>query len=212
MYYKHPSTTLNRLFSNRPYQGTDPMKAKYLFIGLDANYAEDIDQSGISQEMYEYLDDDVLFWEKYGVHHPFLLDNYKGDGKFYHRSFAKIGFTKTHAPEIAFIELLHLPTYGRSKLVPSDLDDQHLAWLNRVILEGDSKYIFMPASVGNLMRRTGHFPWIAAKPDATDSELKVWFTDENKTVFWHYHFSTYGKFAATKEKQAVAIRGLINDD
>ena len=211
MYYKHPSTTLNRLFSNRPYQGTDPMKAKYLFIGLDANYAEDIDQSEISQEMYEYLDDGVLFWEKYGVHHPFLLDNYQGDGKFYHRSFAKIGFTQSHAPEIAFIELLHLPTYGRSKLVPSDLDDQHLVWLNRVILEGDSKYIFMPTSVGNLMRQTGHFPWITTNPDVTDSELKVWFSDENKTVFWHYHFSTYGKFTATKEKQAVAIRALIHD-
>jgi len=68
----------------------------------------------------------------------------------------------------------------------------------------------MPTSVGNLMRQTGYFPWIATKPDATDSELKVWFSDENKTVFWHYHFSTYGKFTATKEKQAIAIRTLIH--
>lgn len=211
MYYKHPSTTLNRLFSNRPYQGTDPMKAKYLFIGLDANYAEDIDQSGISQEMYEYLDDGVLFWEKYGVHHPFLLDNYQGDGKFYHRSFSKIGFTQLHASEIAFVELLHLPTYGRSKLVPSDLDKQHLAWLNHVILEGNSKYIFIPPRVGEIMLKTRYFSWITTKPYCTDNALKIWFKNERKTVFWHYHFSAYGKFAATKEKQAVAIRALIHD-
>lgn len=210
MYYRHPSTTLNELFSNRPYQGADPMKAKYLFIGLDANYAEDIDQCEISQEIFEYLDDGVLFWNKHGVHHPFLLDNYKGDGKFYHRSFAKIGFTKSHAPEVAFIELLHIPTFGRSKLASSDFDDQHLAWLNRVILEGDSEYIFMPTSVGNLMRQTGYFPWITGKPDSIDSELKIWFRNERKVVFWHYHFSTYGKFVATKDKQVIAIRALIS--
>lgn len=29
----------------------------------------------------EYLTDGVTFWETHGIHHPFLLKSYKGDGE-----------------------------------------------------------------------------------------------------------------------------------
>ena len=90
MYYLHPNNKLNELFAQRPYQGADPMKAKFVFIGLDANYDTSIEASGIFDELVEYLADGVTFWSKYGVHHPFLLPKYKGDGKLYHRNFSKI--------------------------------------------------------------------------------------------------------------------------
>jgi hypothetical protein len=73
MYYKHPSDQLNYAFSLKPFQGANPEMAKFLFIGLDANYAKEIDRSPIYQPLLEYLDDGITFWSKYGVHHPFLL-------------------------------------------------------------------------------------------------------------------------------------------
>ena len=55
MYNHHPSPRLNELFAKRPYQGVDPIHAKYVFIGLDANYAEDVDQIKTAAEIYEWL-------------------------------------------------------------------------------------------------------------------------------------------------------------
>lgn len=38
VYYPHPSARLNAAFTARPFQGTTPESATYLFVGLDANY------------------------------------------------------------------------------------------------------------------------------------------------------------------------------
>ena len=209
MYHLHPDPVLNDLFSSRPYQGANPMDAKYVFIGLDANYGKDIQQSGIFTELVEYLKDGVSFWNKYSVHHPFLLPAYTGDGKFYHKSFSKIGFQKEQAEIISFIELLHLPTFGRSKLKPEELKHSHMCYLNRIILEGNAEYIFVPTNVGNLMRATGEFSWLPGKPKDTGDALKLWYGKNNKKVLWHYHFSVYGKFQELKTKQRKEIGALI---
>lgn len=45
MYQQHPSTRLTALFHERPYQGAAPEEAAFIFIGLDANYAEDLERT-----------------------------------------------------------------------------------------------------------------------------------------------------------------------
>ncbi len=140
MYISHPSSVLNALFAKKPYQGIAPDKAKFLFVGLDANYGSQIEHQSIFPKIHEYHGDGIAFWHKYGVHHPFLLPEYSGDGKFYHRSFAQIGFKPEHANLVSFVELLHLPTVGRNKITIDDLDQHHLNYLNSAILEGSPSH------------------------------------------------------------------------
>jgi len=116
VYILHPSPELRALFAAKPYQGVAPDKATFLFVGLDANYDEAIDFSPVFPFIREYHTDGVAFWRRYGVHHPFLLPQYSGDGQLYHRSFARIGFGPQHANLVSFVELLHVPTVGRDKL------------------------------------------------------------------------------------------------
>ncbi len=83
MYHPHPSQKLSKLFSAKPYQGVLPDQAKFLFIGLDANYSDTIETDPIFSKILEYHDDGAEFWRKYGVHHPFLLTGYKGIGSWW---------------------------------------------------------------------------------------------------------------------------------
>jgi hypothetical protein len=122
MYQAHPSHELNCHFSHRPFQGVEPFATRFLFIGLDANYNEDIECSLVFQSVLEYHQDGIAFWQRHNVHHPFLLPQYAGDGRRYHRNFARIGFTRQHASIVSFVELLHVPTVGRNKLEPGDLE------------------------------------------------------------------------------------------
>jgi len=45
MYVEHPSLELRERFARQPFQGVEPSSAKFLFIGLDANYATSIESS-----------------------------------------------------------------------------------------------------------------------------------------------------------------------
>ena len=45
MYQPHTSEELNARFRQRPYQGVEPSAAKFLFIGLDANYEPNLARS-----------------------------------------------------------------------------------------------------------------------------------------------------------------------
>lgn len=209
MYHLHPNENLNNAFSNKPYQGVAPEKAKYLFIGLDANYDKEIHDNSAYAEIIEYLQDGVAFWEKYGVHHPFLLPTYGGDGQFYHKSFSRIGLGKDNAKDVCFIELVNRPTYGKSDLDVSDLNMEHLARIKNV-LEGDvAQYVFVPTSVGNLMKKSGVFSWLPSKPKTVDSYLKEWCVVGSTQILWHYHFSAYGKFEEVKSKQLDEIGRLL---
>lgn len=209
MYTRHPSARLNALFSAKPFQGVDPRRATFLFIGLDANYAPDIEHSPAFPRIEEYHEDGVSFWRRHGVHHPFLLPEYTGDGRHYHRSFSRIGFRAEHAALVSFVELLHLPTAGRSRLTPEDLSPAHLEWLNAAVLGGSAPHIFLPASVAALMRDSRAFDWLPAEPVDASGPLGVLHRRGPRTVYSHLHLSVYGKFQARKEQEAAAIRALI---
>ena len=209
MYVAHPCRELNDLFAHKPYQGAAPDQATFLFVGLDANYDEQIGTRPGFAKILEYHSNGVAFWRAHGVHHPFLLPEYSGDGRFYHRSFARIGFTPEHAGLISFIELLHVPTVGRNTLVAADLALSHLKLLNDIILDGQALHIFLPAAVARLMRVTGLFPWLPRTSSEHLGTLNVLFSDRGKTVYSHLHFSVYGKFEQQKSAEAVAIRGLL---
>ncbi len=211
MHHPHPSNKLNEIFTAKPYQGVAPEQASFLFIGLDANYDAAIEAHAIFPKILEYHRAGVAFWQKYGVHHPFLLAGYSGDGKLYHRSFAKIGFQPEHAGMVSFAELLHVPTSGRSKLEVKDLSKSHLNRLNDAIIDGQAKYIFIPEGVAQLMRLTGAFPWLQKKPPSKDGPLNILYHQPNKTVYKHLHFSNYGKFEVQKQQELAYIGSLLTN-
>lgn len=208
-YTPHPSRELTELFTRKPYQGVAPDKATFLFVGLDANYDDRIATSAIFPKVLEYHDDGVTFWQAHGVHHPFLLPGYSGDGRVYHRNFARIGFRPEHSPLVSFVELLHVPTVGRNLLVPEDLSEPHLRMLNTAILAGAARYIFISAGVARLMRATRLFNWLPRIPTVTHGPLSVWFSGSGRSVYSYLHFSNYGKFAQRMAAEAEAIRRLL---
>ncbi|MEC4718285.1 hypothetical protein RY831_03935 [Noviherbaspirillum sp. CPCC 100848] len=209
MYKPHPSDELRQHFAERPYQGADPMAAKLLFVGLDANYDEAIAKSPAFTSVLEYHQDGVAFWRRYGVHHPFLLPYYRGDGRRYHQTFAKIGFQPDHAHLVSFVELLHLPTVGRSQLVPADLDSCHVKWLDNVIRAGEAQHIFVSAGVLRLMQSTDQFHWLRGGHTPVDS-LPVLYDDGRRKIYRHLHFSNYGKFQAQLERERMHIGALLS--
>jgi len=180
-------------------------------VGLDANYAADIETRLIFPKLLEYHADGVTFWRRCGVHHPFLLPSYTGDGRFYHHNFARIGFTPAHADLVSFVELLHVPTVGRNKLMPADLLTDHLKWLDAVIRDSGARHIFIPDSVARLMRRTGLFPWLPRSRTRSGTSLDTWFKQGRRTVYFHLHFSAYGKFEQRKATELAAIGELLPD-
>ena len=46
-------------------------------------------------------------------------------------------------------------------------------------------------------------------PTVNDEPLRVWFSEGGKTVYYHLHFSNYGKFAQQMAVEAKAIRALL---
>ena len=211
MYQPHPSPELNAQFRHRPYQGVEPSAATFLFIGLDANYDPKLEQSPSFQSVLAYHQDGVAFWRRHGVHHPFLLPQYRGDGRRYHRTFARIGFKPEHAELVSFAELLHVPTVGRNKLAPQDLDPSHLQKLNAAILHGKAKHIFISAGVARLMQASKAFPWLPKDPGAS-KPLRVLYSEPLRSVYSHLHFSNYGKFQQQLEEEAHAIAALLPTD
>lgn len=207
----HPTSKLVESFRQKPYQGANPLTAKFLFIGLDANYAADIAEQPIFNELLNYHADGVSFWKKYNCHHPFLLTGYRGDGKKYHQRFAKIGFNSQHAAQVSFIELLDIPTVGRNTLEHTDFNPAHLKRIKQAILDGEAQHIFISPTVFKYMKQCAEFRWLPKKPafsDAADS-LKILYQQEAKTIYLHLHFSNYGKFEQQLLKEAAAIRQLI---
>jgi len=209
VYVAHPSSALNDLFAAKPYQGVAPDQATFLFVGLDANYDPEIGRKPIFSKILEYHADGVAFWRANGVHHPFLLPEYSGGGRVYHRNFARIGFSPQHADLVSFTELLHVPTVGRNVLVAADLALSHLDLLNAVILDGPARHVFVSASVARLMRTTRLFPWLPRAPIEYFGSLGVLFRDRSKTVYSHLHFSNYGKFQQQMTAESSAIRDLL---
>lgn len=121
-YGLHPSNQLRQLFEEQefPHQGQDPQSARIVVIALDANYSPEISEvPNFFKHIIEYHADGVLFWEKYRVHHPFLLSNYplkkNTGGVPYHRRFGWMNLGPEYARHISFLELLDVPTTGRTE-------------------------------------------------------------------------------------------------
>jgi hypothetical protein len=209
MYNIHPSEKLIQAFRKKPYQGCCPIQAEFLFIGLDANYAYDIEEQKIFPKVLEYHEDAISFWKKYNVHHPFLLDGYKGDGRKYHKEFSKIKLTCEDASRISFIELLHLPTTGRNDLRNADLDKSHLEYIHQAIFSQYTKAVFISDAVFRLMKKTSTFSWMQDARQIEGHSLKA-FNETSPLIYKHLHFSTYGKFQAQKEKELKAIHTIIS--
>jgi hypothetical protein len=217
-YKPHKNAELKEAFAKEPlpYQGADPEKAKCVFIGLDANFDEDIEKSPIFSDVLSYLRNGLKFWRDKGIHHPFLLDAYTGDGRFYHESFACIGFTPEHADCVSFVELLPFPTYGKSDLDADDLKtdkiQKHLQLLNEIIVR-DNQYVFISPRVGQLMKASKLFSWMPnqAIPDPARRlvSLKLWKNDFKVSAFWHYHFAVWQRrYQGEKQRQAAEIKRI----
>jgi hypothetical protein len=65
MHFRHKSSPLIEAFTERPFQGVEPESAKFMFIGLDANYDEDIENSPIFPLLLEYLKNGAEFCRKF---------------------------------------------------------------------------------------------------------------------------------------------------
>jgi hypothetical protein len=206
-YTLHPSEKLVKLFKEKPWQGCNPATAQFLFVGLDANYAADIEMS--LPEVFDYLAYGVDFWQKTNVHHPFRLPKYHGSGEKYHDKFAQIGFTAKHAELVSFVELLHLPTVGISSLNVGDLSMDHLNALAKIFDIGIAKYIFLSSKVTDLMRQTKLFPWLQKEPLRMDGDLEVLRDQNDQIIYKMYHFSCYGWQLEVLNRQIVQIRKIV---
>ena len=113
-----------------------------------------------------------------------------------------------HADLVSFIELLHVPTVGRSALAPQDLDLSHLRMVNTAILHGNAKHIFVSTVVARLMRSSRAFPWLPKEPSGP-GPLRLFYSEPSRSVYLHLHFSNYGKFQQQLEAEAHAIAGLL---
>jgi hypothetical protein len=213
MYQQHPSEKLKALFEKRPYQGVSPDMARFIFVGLDANFDPEIESSGVFPEVCSYLEDGVEFWRKQRIHHPFLLPSYRGDGSRYHKQFAKIGLDAQRAQEISFIELIDTPTMGRSNLKKEDLSRHHLERLETWLKGGGKKYAFVSPNVRRLMSSTPYFRWLGNEPVSMYESIPIYHQSPDLTVLSPYHFSCYGKYclAENKRKQLETIRTLIEN-
>jgi len=179
-----------------------------VFVGLDANYASDVEASSTFRTLVRYHEDGPAFWRATGVHHPFLLNEYRGDGRRYHRTFAKIGFQPQHADLVSFVELLDVPTAGRSALTVSDLKNDHLDYLRRIILGSEAQFSFLSAGVLRLLSASGKFPELSAVR-RNFGGLRVLHEDDNRAVFLHLHFSNYGKFEQQLQAERRGIAELL---
>ena len=208
-YKPHPNQELTDLFRAKPYQGAPPKDAEFLFVGLDANYHADIGSSSAFSRVKEYHKDGVAFWRNLKVHHPFLLADYNGSGQHYHRNFARIGFKPDDACRVSFVELLHIPTVGVSRLVVEDLDSAHLDWLGSLMKCGAKRKVFLSDQVIRLMRASKRFNWLP-KPIA-QKILPQLHTDREPTFYQHLHFANWGQFRERMTLEAEAIARMLND-
>jgi len=200
MYSIHPSKELTSLYRQKPYQGQNPELAKVIFLGLDANFAEDIEQSEYYPYIKEYLTDGVKFWEKYDVHHPFMLPQYKNrDGVTYHKNFSKLKLCALNAKHISFVELLDVPTVGRTsnnkRLFYGMLNRSYLIELEALIFTSDyKKLVFIPRGVYKDLLKTKKeydiFHWLPDDVSVKDLNKAYKIVDNDSVcIYVVTHFS-----------------------
>jgi hypothetical protein len=209
-YDKHPSPSLCKAYKG--YQGQKPEDAKFIFLGLDANFAIDIEKSPIFEEVIEYLTDGVKYWKKRNRHHPFLSPAYKkGSGYKYHYEFSKLGLTPEYADKVSFTELLDCPTCGNTseKRFRELLNEDHLRKLDELILsKGKDRAVYIKRGVYRKLYEIGQkndcFKWL---PKPQDFQLNKLYTIPNDSALKIYvitHFSD-----AISKEHLLAIKRTI---
>ena len=157
----NPSDDLQQLFAAMPmpYQGQDPHSAKIIFVGIDANYSEEISADRcFFQKILEYHEDGVVFWKANKTHHPFLLPQYplpkNTGGVPYHRKFHSMGLSPDFAEHISFVELLNVPTTGNTdrKIFWRLFNPEHAKALDTLFMNKSRCLIFLSNSVISYMR------------------------------------------------------------
>lgn len=185
------------------------MVAKYVFLGLDANFAINVETQ--VPEIVSYLKDGPAFWRNTGSHHPFVLDTYSGSGGLYHENFKLIEFKPTEAGQVSFIELIEKPTTGRNKLTDKDLCQSHINRLRDIFNKGAAKYIFIPPAAIKLLKKKEEFHWLCAAPLRNEGDLIVLSknTERGQIVFEMYHLSNYGKYDARLKRQIKQVKEIV---
>ncbi len=216
-YICHTSKRLKDCFIKKPWQGNNPQKARFLFVGLDANFDENIENISpfFKEEISTYLDDGVGYWKDRGFHHPFMHRDYHGSGRLYHDRFSRIGFKPDDADLVSFVELLHVPTTGRSNLNASDLSLEHLNKLAEWFDYGSAMYIFFVSrKVTELMRQKK--PSLDLLPQNQviindDFEnLKVLRKKNGQIIYEIYHLSCHYDWQwSMLERQINDIRAIV---
>ena len=213
IFQKHPSKLLNELYLKKNYQGANPNDAKILFVGRDPNWASDVETKEMFNYVSEYLTDGISFWEKHNIHHPFLLPNYKGDGKRYHKIFSKLNVKSSASRKISFVELIGFPTTGMAKsnkkifleYLTSEANKNHLIELDS-LLKNKDKVIFIAWGLIDdfklLNNKTGLFKKFAELDKSTMdiSDLNVF-----ENIYIHRHFSD-AISNLTLEKMAAKLK------
>lgn len=213
IFKKHPSKLLNELYSKRNYQGANPVDAKILFVGRDPNWAVDLESKEMFNYVSEYLTDGVTFWKTHNIHHPFLLPNYKGDGKRYHKIFSKLKVESDLASKISFVELIGFPTTGMAKTnnkifleyLTSKENRNHLIELDK-LLNDLGKTIFIAWGLLEdfkfLNRKTGLFRKLA---EINKNEMNISDLNQHENIYIHRHFSD-SISNATLEKMEIELK------
>lgn len=216
MFQRHPSSSLNELYSIKNYQGQNPKVADILFVGKDPNWCIDIESSNIFHLVTEYLNDGVNFWYKYNIHHPFLNKDYAGDGKKYHQAVARINIPSHYSNKISFIELIGFSTTGMSSVnykqfneyLLSNENKSHLEELDYLLNDSNKTaflYWGMIEQLKFINKHTGLFKKLS-KIDKTNMIR----TDLNKfeNLYFHKHFSM-GISRETLYKISVVINDKL---
>jgi hypothetical protein len=209
-YDKHPSPHLVRAFKG--YQGQEPTAARYIFVGLDANFSPTIEQSPIFPEILQYLSDGVEYWNEKKWHHPFLSPLYnKESGYRYHHEFSKIGLNAEYAEKVSFVEVLNCPTCGKTddNRFMALIDGNYLKSLDSVMnSSARKKSVFIArgaySKLFHIGRQFGCFTWL---PEPRKFDLNQLYTlDISDTLQVHVitHFSS-----AISDKHISAINALI---
>ena len=145
----------------------------------------------------DYLTDGINFWNTHNIHHPFLLPDYKGDGKRYHTIFSKLKVESKFSSQIAFVELIGFPTTGMSKknnkafqnFLISELNRKHLIELDNLINNPD-KGIFIAWGLIDdfkfINEKTGLFHKFSK---LNKHEMNINDLNQFENIFIHKHFS-----------------------
>jgi len=194
---KHPSKLLNDLYLKKNYQGANPINAKVLFVGRDPNWAIDVETQEMFTSVSEYLNDGITFWKKNNIHHPFLLPNYKGDGKRYHRIFSKLKIESRFSSNISFVELVGFPTTGMAKtnnkiyreFLLLESNRNNLLELDKLLNHSDKKIFIAWGLMDDfkfLYNKTGLFKKFA---ELLKSEMNINDLNQSDNIYIHRHFS-----------------------